>query len=71
MTNSISETIGQLDTRRRIVGFNSPEGWILTKAIEQLKSLQKAETEKQRSALMGLLPDTIMRLAEVRQAGEG
>lgn len=75
-SSETSALIGELDTRRREVGADTPAGWILSNAIEQLKSLQNVETEEQRAALTKFLQDTMKRLAEVlppgnRQAGEG
>lgn len=70
----LSKTIGELDTRRREVGADTPAGWILSNAIEQLKSLQNATDPTQIEALKTFLADTMKRLAEVqrnRQAGEG
>lgn len=70
----LSKTIGELDTRRREVGADTPAGWILSNAIEQLKTLQNATDPTQIEALKTFLADTMKRLAEVlppRQAGEG
>lgn len=79
MTNNssnseISALIGILDTRRRAVGADTPAGWILSNAIEQLKALQKAETPEQKAALEAFIGETMKRLPDVlppRQAGEG
>lgn len=73
----ISKMIGELDTKRRQVGADTPAGWILSNAIEQLKALQKVETPEQKAALESFIGETMKRLAEVlaehrtRQAGEG